>query len=312
MHDLDPAHSKGSRTVSSAPWPREATKRAHLVRSTVLTVASNVLNRSIGCPVETPSVWHPAARPDLSPEGASSTTRMSEGEKVNEGPPSLRSSVHDGRGGGVSAWVRQRQRGERRKAARTVHPAQVRFRVGLAVLAHVARDEERQVRGRRANLGRCERRVGVQAGCCAQGRARGCVLTASAAAGGRGDIEEGRDRRTARADAPPRAPLPERLQELAHAGQALDPLPTGLVQPPPRVGNLELELPHRLGELGLVERVARDGDRLEALDVVLRADACGGVSASSVGVTRVNAYRVQETQGIETVDGGGEGDADGD
>lgn len=80
--------------------------------------------------------------------------------------------------------------------------------------------------------------------------------------------------RTARADAPPRAALPQRIEQLGDARQPLDALPAGLVQSPPRVGNLELELAHCLGELGLIERVAGDRNGLEALDVVLRANAC--------------------------------------
>lgn len=89
--------------------------------------------------------------------------------------------------------------------------------------------------------------------------------------------------RTARADAPPRTACPQRVEQLGDAGQPLDALAAGLVQSPPRVGNLELELTNRLGELGLVERVAGHGYGLEALDIVLGAHACvrgrGEVSA---------------------------------
>lgn len=80
--------------------------------------------------------------------------------------------------------------------------------------------------------------------------------------------------RTTRADAPSCAALPKRIQELRNAGQPLDALSPRLVYLAPVVGNEKLELLDGLVELFLAQRVPRDGLRLEALDVVLRPDAC--------------------------------------
>jgi hypothetical protein len=61
-------------------------------KSWTLYVASSDFIRSMGCPpVSVAMVLHPAARPAVSPDGASSKTRISEAMKA--GPPNISSSL---------------------------------------------------------------------------------------------------------------------------------------------------------------------------------------------------------------------------